>query len=435
VSYTPAIDRDFVDPVQAGSPVGLSGTAESTAKRIAISVLLGALVVAFLAVLGLGVLHETGGTNSYAALADSWLHGRLDSDGCFQSDCAYFGGRSFIIFPPLPAVIALPFVALFGSGFHGFLPLAVLALAASGVLWWRIAARLTGARDLTMLLVLVVLFATPLFFVTLRSDHVWFLAQSFGFLFTSAALYCALMSRNTLLAGLFIAASFLCRQMTILYLPFLYVLLLDEEPLFRIDGAAVKRLLALAAFPLVAIAAYMAYNYARFSAPMETGYSYLYNDPGHVSQFIAHRVLELGLFSPHYLLFNVVYMFLAGPHVEFTGRYMTEFAGFDTNGASLFLVTPLLLVAFLARWERSFWFGLATCAVILGLTLLYHSNGYSQYSAQRYALDWLPILLIFVARGMKPAYAGPLAVLTVYAMAVTLGMIVVGGVVGGVAAG
>ena len=128
-------------------------------------------------------------------------------------------------------------------------------------------------------------------------------------------------------------------------------------------------------------------------------------------------------------------MFLAGPHVDFTGRYMTEFAGFDTNGASLFLVTPLLLVAFLARWDRSFWFGLATCAVILGLTLFYHSNGYSQYSAQRYALDWLPILLIFVARGMKPAYAGPLAVLTVYAMAVTLGMIVVGGVVGGVAAG
>jgi len=169
VSYTPAIDRDFVDPVQAGSPAGLSGKTESTAKRIAISVLLGALVVALLAVLGLGVLHETGGTNSYAALADAWLHGRLDSDGCFQSDWAYFGGRSFIIFPPLPAVIALPFVALFGSGFHGFLPLAVLALAASGVLWWRIAARLTGARDLTMLLVLVVLFATPLFFVTLRS--------------------------------------------------------------------------------------------------------------------------------------------------------------------------------------------------------------------------------------------------------------------------
>ncbi len=135
-----------------------------------------------------------------------------------------------------------------------------------------------------------------------------------------------------------------------------------------------------------------------------------------------------GIFSANYFLFSTIYMFLAGPHVDFGGRYLTQMTGFDTFGASPFLVTPVLLAAALARWDRSFWFGAITCAVILGLTLLYHSNGFTQYSAQRYVLDWLPILLVFLARGIKPEHNSIVSILVGYSMAVTLGMVVVGGV-------
>lgn len=61
------------------------------------------------------------------------------------------------------------------------------------------------------------------------------------------------------------------------------------------------------------------------------------------------RMRELGAFAPDYAVFNSIYMFFAGPHVECGGRDLTEVTGFDTNGASLFLVTPVLLWAFLAR--------------------------------------------------------------------------------------
>jgi len=60
--------------------------------------------------------------------------------------------------------------------------------------------------------------------------------------------------------------------------------------------------------------------------------------------------------------------------------------------------------------------------------LFYHSNGHSQYSAQRYMLDWLPVLLIFLLRGVQPAFAPPLSILTAYSIFVTLSMVVVGGV-------
>ncbi len=403
---------------------------DASIKRTVIILLLAAMALPFVGALLLATLREAPQTNSYAVLADAWLHGRLHVERCFDGDCALFKGALHVIFPPLPAAIVLPFVAWFGPDFHHFMPLSLLAFATSGLLCWAIARHETNSLELTGLVTLTVLFATPLAFVALRGDHIWFFAQISGFVFSMAAIYAAIVPRSAVLAGLFIGMAFLSRQMAILYLPFLYVLLLDREtPWYRIDRAAIGRAFRLAALPVAALAIYFAYNHVRFGSPLETGYSHIFpaalGDGSTDSQFLRDRVRELGIFSSRYFLFNFIYMFLAGPHVEFGGRYLTEVAGFDIKGASPFLVAPVLLCAFLARWDRAFWFGLGTCAAIIGVTLFYHSNGFSQHSAQRYMLDWLPILLVFVARGLKPAYVAPVSVITVYSMAVTFGMIAV----------
>jgi hypothetical protein len=405
-----------------------------TMKRIFISLLLGGLVLAFLGALGLAVLRETAGTNSYALLADAWLHGRLHTDGaCFDGDCALFEGRTYVIFPPMPALVIAPLVAVFGPDFHLFLPISILAFMVAGLLWWRIAEHETRSSDLSALVTLLVLFATPLYFVVLRGDRIWFFAQIWGFLFSSAALYFALVRPKALLAGLFIGAAFLSRQMTILYIPLLYALLLPRStPLFRIDADALRRAATLAVFPVIAVAIYLGYNYLRFGSGLDTGYGFIFNrvpspDQVGAGEFLRLRLHDIGMFAPDYLLFNVVHMFLQGPHLEFVGPYLTEIGEFDKNGASMFLLTPLLLVAFLARWDREFWLGLLTVGAILGATLFYYSSGFSQFSAQRYALDWLPVLLIFLARGLKPEYTPPASLLIGYSMLATLGMIVIGG--------
>ncbi|TVR05978.1 MAG: hypothetical protein EA385_16900, partial [Salinarimonadaceae bacterium] len=168
-------------------------------------------------------------------------------------------------------------------------------------------------------------------------------------------------------------------------------------------------------------------------SPLETGYAYIFPVEWAETEanFIVQRVRELGIFSTDYFLFNAIYMFFAGPHIAFSGRFLTELSAFDVNGASPFLVAPALLFAFLAPWDRRFWLGLATVLIIMAPTLFYHSNGFSQFSAQRYALDWLPILIVLAAWGVRPAHAGPLALLVAYSMTITLGMIAVGGVLAG----
>ncbi len=58
--------------------------------------------------------------NHYALQADAWLHGRQDIDGgppayAMGNDFASFDGKTYISFPPFPAALMLPFVALAGS--------------------------------------------------------------------------------------------------------------------------------------------------------------------------------------------------------------------------------------------------------------------------------------------------------------------------------
>src|SRR5262249_39714971 len=58
--------------------------------------------------------------NHYALLADAWLHRRLDLGGpppayTQFNDFARFQGRYYVSFPPFPAVLLAPIVALFGG--------------------------------------------------------------------------------------------------------------------------------------------------------------------------------------------------------------------------------------------------------------------------------------------------------------------------------
>ncbi|MFY9290459.1 MAG: hypothetical protein WAP03_07170 [Methylorubrum rhodinum] len=365
------------------------------------------------------------GLNSHGALADAFLHGRLWIESCPEIDCALYQGRTYVIFPPLPALVAMPFVALFGfPGFKGFVFLG-LALSALSLLAWRAILRALGvARADALWLVAALAFASPLYQVTLRADGVWFYAQAVGFLMVTASLWAAICRKSLPLAGLFVGLAFLCRQMAIFYPLFLLFLCLPRErPLMEALRGAVKPVL-LAGIPVAAaLTVYFAYNDARFGSPTETGYGFIHN-PDQTS-FIWHRIREIGLFSREYLLFNTLYLFLQGIHFEFGGPSLTTLTGFDKAGTALLVASPWVLLAFYAKLDRVFAAGAAVIAIIAGITLLYHSNGAEQIATQRYALDWLPILIVLMARGTRPAAFAALPLLVTWGVVANLAVIAV----------
>ncbi|NOZ33491.1 MAG: hypothetical protein GXP01_10640 [Alphaproteobacteria bacterium] len=366
---------------------------------LAIAFGLGAVLLAGLVIAG---LREAPLSNSYALLADAFLNGRLWVEQCFDPDCARFQDRIYVIFPPVPAVLSMPFVAIFGIDFSGFIFMGTALYAASIVLWSRILKRLqSGLGAPAMILLLAIAFASPLYFVTIRADGVWFLAQSVGFFFVSLSLWLALSGRGLVWAGLALGLAFLSRQMSILYLPFLFALVLaDDEPLISFRREHIVRALKLGLPVLAALAVYLFYNYARFGELTNTGYEFMFKPEGGLA-VLDLRIENSGLFSPDFVLFNLSYLFLQGFDLNFGGPDLLTPEGMDWAGTSLIAASPFVLFAFFAPSKRVVWIGAATIIAMVVPILFYHSNGFTQFNVQRYTLDWLPILFVILALTLR----------------------------------
>jgi hypothetical protein len=126
----------------------------------------GAVVAAvLLAALAYRAWRETGDANSYALLADAFLHGRLSVPPCFDIDCVVQDGATYVIFPPAPGVIAMPFVAAFGVGFAGFIALGLALAGVAGWCWWRIARKADIGADARVWFLAAVLLGSPVFYL------------------------------------------------------------------------------------------------------------------------------------------------------------------------------------------------------------------------------------------------------------------------------
>ena len=152
----------------------------------------------------------------------------------------------------------------------------------------------------------------------------------------------------------------------------------------------VKNMIGFVLSLCLCIAIYLAFNQARFGSLFDTGYLYL-----DLGGFLKSRFERFGLFHPAYVPFNFFYMFFQGPHIEFHNLIPI---GMDPFGTSLIFASPFVLFAFFAKWNRLLILS-AWCSI--GLTLLhmlfYYNNGFAQWNAQRFTLDFLSILILLVA--------------------------------------
>jgi hypothetical protein len=347
-----------------------------------------------LAVLALRALRETGDTNAYAVMAESFLKGTPDVSKCVGADCAFVDGKTYVVFPPLPGVLAVPMVWLNGVATPGFIALSVVMFALSLWLWNGIFVH-QGLEPAARRWLLVALgFASPLYYVALRGDGIWFFAQSCAFLLVTLALHQVLVKGRLFTAGLALGGALLCRQMSVFYAPLLLLLWLPPgEPLLRIDGRRLRSGLALGLPIALGLVFYFAYNYWRFHDPLDTGYRFLKLN----TEPLQSRLATYGLWNKAYLLFNLFYLFLQGFHVEFIQPMQVRLQGMDPSGTSLLAASPWLLLSFFIPWNRNTLAVLVLVAGFAASLLFYHSNGFSQYNVQRYTLDWLPALLVVLA--------------------------------------
>ncbi|HMO99334.1 MAG TPA: hypothetical protein PKE26_09520 [Kiritimatiellia bacterium] len=370
-----------------------------------------------------GHIAQHGPYHTHVLLADAFLDGRLTFLDKAYKDMAEFEGKLFSPFPPFPAILLTPLVAVFGTSLPITLVTPFLG-ALVGVALFRFLAAMGMRNDVSLWSTFAFLFGT-VFWFTVRTPIDTCLAHILATGLIFSALDAAARQRAAWFIGLAIGAAFLCRQLTVFALPLAWVLLMRPPE----GGFAWKNARFIAqTVPGLALAliGYLVYNFIRFGDPFNAGYAYI-----HEPDWYGSRMEKWGITHWMYIPSNAVRLFLQGFVIEWvdTDRMIPTMSD---GGTSLTFASPFVFFALRGAFPRAAGINLAgwTGIAIIMLGVLMNKNGMGgwQINGMRYALDFLPLVMVFAANGMNRLADSPYRALWKAAIlyAVTLNLIAIG---------
>ena len=321
------------------------------------------------------------------------------------NDFARFENQWYVVFPPFPALLLLPFVAItknVDKVRDGAVFLLLAGVAPVGQLL-----ALDRLRQLKLVVLservriaLVLLFAFgSVYFFTAVQGTVWFAAHVVATSAMSLYLAASIGAKYPILAGLALGAAIGTRT----HLGLAGVFFIMEAlriarrkggtGLSRFDwGLVIPRVAPVLVLSACAYAALLWYNRARFHDPFEVGYQFLQ---------IAwrERMQHWGMFSYHYLARNLGLLLTSLPYVGTRSRAVP----FQINGhgLALWFTTPMYIWLL---WPKRRTPLHPACYVTLILTavpsLLYQNSGWLQFG-QRFSNDYAPLLFMLLALGAE----------------------------------
>ncbi|MDB4944997.1 MAG: hypothetical protein JWP97_4531 [Labilithrix sp.] len=422
---------------------------DTRSRRLLIGLGIYAACLVVFAIVGADKLATHTPYNHFAHLADAWLHGRQDlrfgAPGYAQNnDFAVFEGKTFISFPPFPALLMMPFVWLSGGpeNFRDGQFIIWLAGIGPAVLFLVLEKlRRTGrtVRTETENVVLAALsaFGTVYFFSAVQGT-VWFAAHVVGAGLAALFVLCALDAERPFLAGLLLGCMFLTRVTTLLLgtffvfemvraaylrgvpggeLPAAGTLRDRLEATWRgLDRKALGGYVVLFALPLLAAFVVAgAMNQARFHDPRPWAFGHEYLTVGWQG-----RIRRWGLFSYHFLPRNLAVMWTSLPWRPAPGESFGPFPPgivadiihglrgspatipfqISGHGLALWFTTPFYLWLFRPRQVTFLtWAAFFAALGPLIVNLLYQNSGWVQFG-YRFSNDYAIMLFLMLAVGL-----------------------------------
>lgn len=362
----------------------------------------------FAAILHIDAMHPSG-ARQFILQAQAWLHGHLALEQ-YTGDTIILHGKDYVIYPPLPAMLMLPFVALLGDKFSDIWFTWIFA-AMNIILLFR-TLEVMRVRCITRrsvlengIIALTFGFGTVALWLGLGGD-VWFTAQivsTFGIML----MLHSTLSRRWPLATLGAAIVLLSRSSEVLIGLVPLVVYLHDLGVGRREQKRLRifpqrwpsaRELALILTPIVLAGLLLLIrNKLYFDNFLSSGYD--------IQNQQDHSGILYGVVSWHYIWPNFVIDFLNWPTFSFASPFDVHpyldlmLSGMGTN---MFFSTPLLAIFLFAPqgktsrpWLRTtLW---VTIAVILVSVLTFCAGGWVQVGA-RYVLPLYPLLFLLLAQ-------------------------------------
>ena len=310
----------------------------------------------------------------------------------------------YVSFPPLPGILMMPGVAIWGSQFNDVW-FTLLFAALNPVLAFFLLAELKRlghtnlSRTNRLWLTFFLTFGTVhLYSATMGED--WYTAHIVGTSLMLAFLYASLRAAEPVAAGILLVSGFITRTPMLFAFPFFLLQLIDpaassqriKDYVSKFELGHTWRKALLFALPILLVGLWMAgLNHLRFGSWTEFGHRYL-------QIRWAGRIERWGLFSIYYVPRNLSAAFTLLPYIRLKAPYIT----ISRHGISLLAVTPLFVYAIWPRQRGPLhlpsWLSIAPMAL---LHFMYQNSGYVQFS-YRFSLDYTPLLLILLTMTGRP---------------------------------
>lgn len=339
----------------------------------------------------------------YVYQAQAFLDGRADLQGLpgYYQDLVNYNGKYFLASPPVPALVLLPAVAIWGTGTDE-VRISMLMGAINVALVWILLGRMNVKGWKRPLLTILFGFGTVHWQVAVTGTT-WFFAEIVAVFFLLLCLIEYFGRKRAALIGLLLGLAALSRLPVVVggifFLAMLYKYGGIRSPLKFIVGLALP------------LAFYGYFNYARFGNPLQTGYE-LHS----YSSYFAADIDKYGMFNLNYIPKHLYTLLLMPP------QYVSDFPFFKPSpeGMSILLTTPAVLYAVKAKFSEpaNRWLLLSMVGILVP-TILWFSTGWVQFG-YRYSLDFMPFLLVLIVAGMGKTITKKMIVLLVISVAVNL---------------
>ena len=316
--------------------------------------------------------------------------------------------RYFMSFPPMPAVLMAPVIAMADrddvdlrdptklgiNDVHFTVFFAALNVMLCFLLLEhlrRLGISHRSRRDNTILTFLYG-FATNVLWCSILGQ-VWFTALIVGATFTFLYLFAAIDTRHPLLAGLFLGCAMASRTpLAFSFVFFAWFLFFPNGRLRRGDWGEMFKKGVLFSIPILAIGVWLMWmNQVRYANPFEFGHTYLAGGR-------RPSTLNYGLFNYHFLSKNLTAALTMLPRLQPYEPYVI----ISKHGMSLFVTSPFLVYLFAYRsgWRsidrKWFWALVVSVLAVAVPGLFYQNTGWTQFGF-RFSLDYTPYLVLLLA--------------------------------------
>lgn len=325
------------------------------------------------------------GQNHFVYLAEGFLHGQLgvSGDGTALAEIVPYNGNYYVVYPPMPAVLLLPFVAIFGTSFdQGLLSIILASLCVAAT--WLMVRKSGSSHDKALWLAALFGFGTCFWFIASVGSS-WYIEHVVAVLFLTLAIIMSLYKKNNFVIGLLLGCAVLARLPVVLSFPFFLLMIYGQQSEWK---PRIRQALYFLAGLAILVALNALYNYARYGAFTDVGY---YLIPG----IAEDPYFTQGIFSISYIPRHIYAILFQGPIL------LDSFPYFEPSwmGLGLFFTTPAFLYIFRGPWNSLSKKAAVAVLCILPVLITHGTVGFTQFG-YRFSLDFTPFLMLLVAKGL-----------------------------------